>query len=141
MIRFDPTTTAAASPVFTDPFIQNEAVVAQEPAWRELPPGITLGSRVIATWWRGAGPLPGEIHHETSHEAHLVMVVMSTANIRLSVNGATIHDGVAMPGMFHVTEPGARVSFSRRIAVSVIRSGDCVGNASVAARVTLVKSA
>jgi AraC-like DNA-binding protein len=38
------------------------------------------------------------------------MVVMNTANIRLSVNGATVHDGVAMPGMFHVTDPGTRVS-------------------------------
>jgi AraC-like DNA-binding protein len=38
------------------------------------------------------------------------MVVMNTANIRFSVNGATIHDGVAMPGMFHVAEPGAKVS-------------------------------
>lgn len=110
MIRFDPTTAAAASPVSTDAFIHNETVLAQEPAWRELPPGSILGSRAIATRWRGAGPLPGEIHHETPHEAHLVMVVMNTANIRLSVNGATIHDGVAMPGMFHVTEPGARVS-------------------------------
>ena len=36
------------------------------------------------------------------------MVVMNTANIRFSVNGTTIHDGVAMPGMFHVTEPGAQ---------------------------------
>jgi AraC-like DNA-binding protein len=46
----------------------------------------------------------------TPRDRHLVMLVMNTANIRFSVNGATIHDGIAMPGMLHVTEPGARVS-------------------------------
>jgi AraC family transcriptional regulator len=110
MIRFDPTTAAASNPVFADAFIHNESVLADEPAWRMLPAGSSLGSKVIATRWRAAGPQPCEIHHETPREAHLVMVVMNTANIRFSVNGATIHDGVAMPGMFHVTEPGAKVS-------------------------------
>jgi AraC family transcriptional regulator len=110
MIRFDPTTAAASNPVSLDAFVNNETILADEPSWRVLPPGTSLGSRAIATRWRGAGPLPGEIHHETPRGAHLVMVVMNTANIRLSVNGATIHDGVAMPGMFHVTEAGARVS-------------------------------
>lgn len=110
MIRFDPTTASAANPVSLDAFVNNEAILADEPSWRVLPPGTSLGSCAIATRWRGAGPLPGEIHHETPRGAHLVMVVMNTANIRLSVNGTTIHDGVAMPGMFHVTEAGARVS-------------------------------
>ena len=112
MIRFDPTTAAASNPVSADAFVPDHSatVLADEAAWRVLPPGNSLGSSVIATRWRGAARLAGEIHHETPQEAHLVMVVMNTANIRLSVNGATIHDGVAMPGMFHVTEPGARVS-------------------------------
>jgi AraC-like DNA-binding protein len=110
MIRFEPTAAAASIPVSAHAFIHNEAILADEPAWRELPAGSILGSRVVATRWRGAAPQPGEIHRETPHDAHLVMVVLNTANIRFSVNGATIHDGVAMPGMFHVTEPGARVS-------------------------------
>ena len=110
MIRVEPPTTATSNPVSGNQFIHNEAVLADEPAWRTLPPGSNLGPSVIATRWRGTGPQPGEIHHETPRDRHLVMVVMNTANIRFSVNGATIHDGVAMPGMFHVTEPGARVS-------------------------------
>jgi AraC-like DNA-binding protein len=110
MIRFDPTTAAASNPVSIDAFVNNETVLADEPAWRVLPAGDGLGSSVIATRWRGAVPRPCEIHHETPRDRHVVMVVMNTANIRLSVNGTTIHDGVAMPGMFHVTEPGARVS-------------------------------
>jgi AraC-like DNA-binding protein len=109
MIRFEQATTAASNPVSVG-FIHDDAVLADEPAWRAPPPGSGLGSSVIATRWRGAGPRPSEIHHETPRDRHLVMVVMNTANIRFSVNGATIHDGVAMPGMFHVTEPGARVS-------------------------------
>ena len=112
MIRFDPTTAATSTPVSADAFVPDHSatVLADEAAWRVPPPGNSLGSSVVATRWRGAARLAGEIHHETPQEAHLVMVVMNTANIRLSVNGATIHDGVAMPGMFHVAEPGARVS-------------------------------
>jgi AraC family transcriptional regulator len=109
MIRFEPPTPAASIPVSGD-FIRHEAVLADEPEWRVLPPGSTLDSTVAATQWRGAGPLRGEIHHETPRDRLLVMVVMNTANIRLSVDGTTVHDGVAMPGMFHVSEPGARVS-------------------------------
>jgi AraC family transcriptional regulator len=110
MIRFDPTTAAASSPVSADAFVHSQTLLAEEPAWRELPTGSMPGSKVIATRWRGAGPRPSEVHHQTARDRHVVMVVMNTANIRLSINGATIHDGIAMPGMFHVTEPGSRVS-------------------------------
>jgi AraC family transcriptional regulator len=112
MIRFEQTAAARSNPVSHDAFAHDEsmAVLADEPAWRVLPPGSNLDAMVVATRWRGAGPQPAEVHHETPRDRHLVMVVMNTANIRFSVNGATIHDGAAMPGMFHVTEPGARVS-------------------------------
>jgi AraC family transcriptional regulator len=112
MIRFEQAATARSNPVSNDAFAHDESmtVVADEPAWRILPPGSTLESSVIATRWRGAGPQPSEIHNETPRDRHLVMVVMNTANIRFSVSGTTVHDGVAMPGMFHVTGPGATVS-------------------------------
>lgn len=112
MIRFEQAATARSNPVSGDAFVHDETmtVLADEPAWRVLPPGSNLDATVVATRWRGAGAQPGEIHHETPRDRHVVMVVMNTANIRFSVNGATIHDGVAMPGMFHVTEPGAKVS-------------------------------
>ncbi len=110
MIRFEQATTAASNPVSGDEFIDHETVLADEPAWRVLPAGSSLATRVIATRWRGAGPQPHEIHHETPRDRHIVMVVMNTANIRFSLNGTTVQDGVAMPGMFHVSEPGARVS-------------------------------
>jgi AraC family transcriptional regulator len=48
------------------------------------------------------------------------MVVLNSANIRFSVDGTTIHDGVAMPGMFHVAEPGARVSCLFRSSYDVV---------------------
>ena len=112
MIRFEQTAVAGSIPVSGDAFAREDSkgVLADEPAWRILPPGSTLTTGVVATRWRGAGPRPSEIHHETPRDRHLVMVVMNTANIRFSVDGATIHDGVAMPGMFHVTAPGVRVS-------------------------------
>src|SRR6201995_1886055 len=112
MIRFEQTAVAGSIPVSGAAFAREDSkgVLADEPAWRILPPGSTLTTGVVATRWRGAGPRPSEIHHETPRDRHLVMVVMNTANIRFSVDGATIHDGVAMPGMFHVTAPGVRVS-------------------------------
>jgi len=112
MIRFEQAATARSNPVSADAFAHDESmtVLADEPAWRVLPPGSTVHSSVIATRWRGAEPQPSEIHHQAPRDRHLVMVVMNTANFRFSVNGITIHDGVAMPGMFHVTEPGAKVS-------------------------------
>jgi len=48
------------------------------------------------------------------------MVVLNTANIRFSVDGTTVHDGVAMPGMFHVAEPGARVGCLFRSSYDVV---------------------
>src|ERR1700759_1210217 len=110
MIRFDQATIATSNPVSGDGGVHHEMVLTDEAAWRTLPAASRLASRVIATRWRGNGPQSGEIHHETPRDRHLVMVVMNTANIRFSVNGATVHDGVAMPGMFHVTQPGAKVS-------------------------------
>ena len=111
MIRFDPTTAATSTPVSADAFVPDHSatVLADEAAWRVPPPGNSLGSSVVATRWRGAARLASEIHHETPQEAHLVMVVMNTANIRLSVNGATVMTA-SIPGIFHVSEPGARVS-------------------------------
>src|ERR1700759_5389475 len=112
MIRFEQAAATRSNPVFGGAFVPDDAMtaIADEPAWRIQPRGNNLDALVVATRWRGAGPLPAEVHHETTRARHLVMVVMNTANIRFSVNGATIHDGIAMPGMFHVTEPGAKVS-------------------------------
>jgi AraC family transcriptional regulator len=109
MIRFEQAAAARSIPVSGDAFAHDMTVLADEPAWRVLPPGSSLDSMVIATRWRGAGARACEIHHETPRDRHVVMVVMNTANIRFSVNGTTVHDGVAMPGMFHVAEPGAKV--------------------------------
>src|ERR1700744_1059382 len=90
---------------FDDPLA---AVLADEPVWR-VPPHLAH-AKAFATRWRAAHPQPCELHHQTPSDRHVVMVVMNTANIRFSVDGVTVHDGVAMPGMFHVAEPGVKVS-------------------------------
>jgi AraC-like DNA-binding protein len=90
---------------FDDPLA---AVLADEPAWRVAPR--VADTKAFATRWRAAEPQPRELHHQTPGDRHVVMIAMNTANIRFSVDGVTVHDGVAMPGMFHVAEPGVKVS-------------------------------
>src|SRR5262249_14970239 len=122
MTRFQQAAATRSNPAFGEELACGDqvSVIADEPAWRILPGGHSLNSTAIATRWRGVEPRPLEIHHETPRDRHVVMVVLNTANVRFSVNGATIHDGVAMPGMFHVTEPGARVSCLFRSAYDVV---------------------
>ena len=39
--------------------------------------------------------------------SHLVAIELRREDIRLSLSGRTVHDGVVIPGMLHVTEPGS----------------------------------
>ena len=57
---------------------------------------------------RALNELPQEFCAETADDCHVVKIVLRSMNIRLSVGGRTVQDGLAMPGMFHVTEPTVR---------------------------------
>ncbi len=46
-----------------------------------------------------------EFGAETTADCHVVKIVLRTLNIRFSVSGRTVQDGVTTPGMVHVTEP------------------------------------
>lgn len=85
-------------------------IVLDEPAWRILPDGYVMtASRVAATRWHGTEDGAQEFGAETPRDSHLVKIVLRSMNIRLSVGGRVVHDGITTPGMFHVSEPGARV--------------------------------
>jgi len=46
-----------------------------------------------------------EFGAETAADCHVVKIVLRTMNIRFSVSGRTVQDGVTTPGTVHVTEP------------------------------------
>jgi AraC family transcriptional regulator len=88
-------------------------LVLDEPTWRALPRTVMKPSserRVIATRWQQAIiQQPREHLAETGDDNHVIKIVLRSMNIRLSVAGRTVQDGIVTPGMFHVTGPTARV--------------------------------
>jgi AraC family transcriptional regulator len=107
-----------ANPTASDPFsaLYSQAgqitIVEDETEWRVPRRGSAMASseaRVLPTRWRAATEARREFGAETLADTHVVKIVLRNMNIRLSVAGRTVQDGVAMPGMLHVTEPRARV--------------------------------
>jgi AraC family transcriptional regulator len=87
-------------------------VVADEPEWRALPKGSAMAvsaPTAIATRWHAVTERTREFGAETADDCHIVKIVLRSMNIRLSVAGRTVLDGLATPGMFHVTEPAVPV--------------------------------
>src|SRR5882724_12034797 len=106
----DAQTDAAAAIVFRPRSSLKEPfnVIEDEPEWR-LQPGsravVSSGPRVIATRWRSREQRMREVSAETADDCYIVKIVLRSMSFRLSLSGRTVQDGVAMPGMLHVTEP------------------------------------
>jgi AraC family transcriptional regulator len=99
-----PTTPAVRSPK------RSVNIIAEESEWRLRPPGSeapSSGPRVVATRWRALDNETRETCALAADDCHLVKIVLRCMNVHLSVSGRTVLDGVATPGMFHVTEPAA----------------------------------
>jgi AraC family transcriptional regulator len=91
---------------------QSKNVIDDEPQWRVPCRTSALAlsaSKVVATRWRGGGERTLEFGAETTADRHVVKIVLRSMNIRFSVSGRTVHDGVTMPGTVHVTEPAVPV--------------------------------
>src|SRR5258705_1252607 len=89
-----------------------ENIIADEPAWRvprQTSATASSASKVIATRWRAGSERTLEFGAETAADCHVVKIVLRTMNIRFSVSGRTVQDGVATPGRVHVTQPAAPV--------------------------------
>src|SRR6266850_8331666 len=89
-----------------------ENIIADEPAWRvprQTSARASSASKVIATRWRAGSERTLEFGAETAADCHVVKIVLRTMNIRFSVSGRTVQDGVTTPGTVHVTEPALLV--------------------------------
>src|SRR5437588_443498 len=89
-----------------------ENIIADEPAWRvphQTSAAASSASKVIATRWRAGSEQTLEFGAETAADCHVVKIVLRTMNIRFSVSGGTVQDGVTKPGTVHVNEPALPV--------------------------------
>jgi AraC family transcriptional regulator len=86
-------------------------IVEDELSWRSLPRSAqpSTNSMVVATRWRSFDQGICEASAENPVDRHLVAIVLRRQDVRLALCSRTVHDGIAMPGMFHVTGPGAVV--------------------------------
>jgi AraC family transcriptional regulator len=87
-------------------------IIDDEGEWRVLrhtSATALSASRVIATRWHAGSERALEVGAETTADCHVVKIVLRTMNIRFSVSGRTVQDGVTTPGTVHVTEPAVPV--------------------------------
>jgi AraC-like DNA-binding protein len=98
---------ASVSDVHHSP-TDSTSIVQDEQEWRVLPQ-TSSASRVIAARWRAGNEPTPEFAAETSADCHVVKIVLRTMNIRFSVSGRIVQDGVITPGSIHVTEPAVPV--------------------------------
>jgi AraC family transcriptional regulator len=102
--NFPTATVSDARPSSANP----TSIVGNELEWRALPQRPVMASsspRVIATRWQALKAPPQEFSADTADDCYLVKIVLRSMNIRLSMAGRTVYDGVVTPGMFHVTQP------------------------------------
>ncbi|MEA3158693.1 MAG: AraC family transcriptional regulator [Gammaproteobacteria bacterium] len=66
-------------------------------------------AKVVATRWHACSARIQEFGAETPADQHVVKIVLRNTNIRFSVSGRTVQDGLTTPGTVHVTEPAAPV--------------------------------
>jgi AraC-like DNA-binding protein len=83
-------------------------IVDDEPDWRvprQTSAMALSASKVVATRWHARSERTQEFGAETPADCHVVKIVLRNTNIRFTVSGRTVHDGLTTPGTVHVTEP------------------------------------
>ena len=72
-------------------------IIEVEAKWRALSQAAAMAvsaPSVVATRWHAGSQRTLEFAAETSAECHVVKIVLRTMNIRFSVSGRTVQDGV-----------------------------------------------
>src|SRR5882724_10927518 len=76
-------------------------IVEAERQWRVLPPNARTaasGSSVVVTRWCALTDQTREVKADTAEDFHVVKIVLRNTNIRLSVSGRTVQDGIVTAG-------------------------------------------
>jgi AraC family transcriptional regulator len=88
-----------------------DLIIPTETEWRGLgcPTEKTEAMRVVPSRWQSYDEQTREVEATTSADSHIVKIVLRVMNLSLRVDGRSVHDGIATPGMIHITPPGAAV--------------------------------
>jgi hypothetical protein len=110
----DSGTHAAAAPIFgvQCSSIDPRNIIDDEPDWRvprQTSAMAFSASKVVATRWQAGSEHTQEFGAETPADRHVVKIVLRNTNIRFSVSGRIVQDGLTTPGTVHVTEPAVPV--------------------------------
>jgi AraC family transcriptional regulator len=87
-------------------------IIDDEAKWRVRPQDAvssSTGSAVIATRWRALEDRVQEADAEAPDDYHIIGISLRGMNVRFSVLGRTMCDGVVGPGMLHVAEPAVPI--------------------------------
>jgi AraC family transcriptional regulator len=63
--------------------------------------------RMLAARWRSLDPGRREVATVTDPSCHVIGLVLHRMDVSFKVDGRTLVDGIILPGMMNVTEPGA----------------------------------
>jgi AraC family transcriptional regulator len=77
--------------------------------WRckpATPRDVARAPRIVAVRWRSLEDQPLEVQARTPEDSHLLCIALRRMDVRLSVSGRVVQDGVVTPGTLHVTGPG-----------------------------------
>jgi AraC family transcriptional regulator len=84
-------------------------IIEEEPKWRHkpvIPNADAQSQKVIPTRWRAFQKHALQVRAESADNCHVIGIALRRINIRLSFCGHVVQDGVLMPGMLIVNEPG-----------------------------------
>jgi AraC family transcriptional regulator len=87
-------------------------IIDDEVKWRVRPHDAvasSTGSIITATRWRALEDREQEVDAEAPEDYHVIGISLRRMNVRFSVFGRTVCDGVVGPGMSHVAEPAVPV--------------------------------
>ncbi len=83
-------------------------LIADEISWREPLPGFDRAdTRIAIGRWRALAGDRHEATAQTDEDCHVIGIALRRMDVRFEVAGRTLMDGLVMPGMTNVTEPGA----------------------------------
>lgn len=82
------------------------AAIEDETHWRARPSReIDAPAKIVATRWRGPNPGPQQVKSATPAGYHVLGIELRSTNLRLSVPGRVVQDGVTAAGTIFMTAP------------------------------------
>lgn len=85
--------------------------IAEATRWRAPPPAPGQdGQQILLGRWRALASERREVSACAGDGFHVIGIALRRMDLRFEIGGRTVFDGVVMPGMTNVTEPGTRAA-------------------------------